>query len=137
MKKLVYLIVPILVLSLAGCASTKSGKPKKKDIKGRVEALETRVDDLEQKQTGSVMIEEQVSITESAKSQSVSSGVTMSKREIQTALKNAGYYTGNIDGVMGPKTKQAVMDFQSAKGLKVDGVVGSQTSKALGKYLNE
>lgn len=137
MKKLVYLIVPILVLSLAGCASTKSTKPKKKDIKGRVAALETRVDELEQKQMGSVMIEEQVSITESAKSQSVSSGVTMSKKDIQTALKNAGYYTGNIDGVMGPKTKQAVMDFQSAKGLKVDGVVGPQTSKALQKYLNE
>lgn len=137
MKKLVYFIVPVLVLSLAGCASTRSGKPRKKDIKGRVEVLETRVDELEQKQTGSVMIEEQVSITESGRSQSVSSGTTMSKKGIQTALKNAGYYTGNIDGVVGAKTKQAIMDFQAAKGLKVDGVVGPQTSKALQKYLSE
>jgi len=55
--------------------------------------------------------------------------------EIQTALKNAGFYAGNIDGKIGPKSKKAVEDFQSANGLKVDGKVGAKTWEALAKYL--
>ncbi|MFA4988138.1 MAG: peptidoglycan-binding protein [Candidatus Omnitrophota bacterium] len=56
--------------------------------------------------------------------------------EIQTALKNAGYYSASIDGKIGPKSKKAIEDFQSANGLKVDGKVGSKTWEALGRYLN-
>ncbi|MDD4954148.1 MAG: peptidoglycan-binding protein [Candidatus Omnitrophica bacterium] len=56
--------------------------------------------------------------------------------EIQTALKNAGYYTGEIDGKLGPKSKAAVEEFQKANNLKADGKVGPMTWEALGKYLN-
>jgi hypothetical protein len=56
--------------------------------------------------------------------------------EIQTALKNAGYYTGNVDGKIGPKSKKAIAEFQKANGLKTDGKVGSMTWEALSKYLN-
>jgi len=56
--------------------------------------------------------------------------------EIQTALKNAGFYAGNIDGKLGPKSKKAIEDFQSANGLKADGKVGAKTWEALGKHLN-
>ncbi|MDD5692484.1 MAG: peptidoglycan-binding domain-containing protein [Candidatus Omnitrophica bacterium] len=55
--------------------------------------------------------------------------------EIQTALKQAGFYTGNIDNKIGPKTKQAIEDFQKANGLQVDGKVGPKTWEALSKYL--
>lgn len=53
-------------------------------------------------------------------------------RQIQTVLKQKGYYTGNIDGIFGTKTKSAVTAFQRDNGLKVDGIAGSQTLKALG-----
>ena len=56
--------------------------------------------------------------------------------EIQTALKNAGYYMGAIDGKIGPQTKKAITDFQAANNLKVDGKVGPQTWGFLSKYLN-
>ena len=56
--------------------------------------------------------------------------------EIQTALKNAGFYTGNIDGKIGPQTKKAIEEFQKAKGLKVDGKIGTKTWSALSAYLN-
>ncbi len=56
-------------------------------------------------------------------------------RDIQTALKNAGFYTGAIDGKIGPKTKRAVEEFQKAKGLKVDGKVGPRTWAELETYL--
>jgi len=59
-----------------------------------------------------------------------------SVQEIQTALKSAGYYTGAIDGKIGPKTKKAIEDFQKASNLKADGKVGSKTWSLLSKYLN-
>lgn len=51
----------------------------------------------------------------------------MDLRNIQRVLRDAGYYDGNIDGIAGPKTNQAVRDFQKANGLKVDGIVGPKT----------
>ncbi len=56
--------------------------------------------------------------------------------EIQTALKNAGFYMGAIDGKKGPMTKKAIEDFQQANNLKVDGKVGAKTWEALTKHLN-
>ena len=53
-------------------------------------------------------------------------------KTIQTKLKNWGYYKGSIDGIFGAKTKEAVKYFQRKNGLKVDGIVGNQTLKALG-----
>jgi len=57
-------------------------------------------------------------------------------QEIQTALKNAGYYAGEIDGKIGPKSKKAIEDFQKASNLKADGKVGPKTWAALSAYLN-
>jgi len=56
-------------------------------------------------------------------------------KDIQTALKAANFYTGNIDGKIGPKTKRAIVEFQKAKGLKADGKVGPKTWIELEKYL--
>ena len=53
-------------------------------------------------------------------------------RTIQTKLKRWGYYKGTVDGIFGSKTKEAVKYFQRKNGLKVDGIVGPQTLKALG-----
>lgn len=52
--------------------------------------------------------------------------------EIQTRLKNWGYYSGAVDGVYGSKTEAAVKYFQRKNGLSVDGQVGNQTLAALG-----
>lgn len=57
-------------------------------------------------------------------------------REIQTALKNAGYYAGNIDGKSGPMTKKAIEEFQKANSLTADGKVGPKTWAVLGTHLN-
>lgn len=56
--------------------------------------------------------------------------------DIQTALKNANFYVGEVDGKLGPVTKKAVEEFQKANALKADGKVGPKTWEVLGKYLN-
>lgn len=53
-------------------------------------------------------------------------------REVQTKLKQWGYYKGSVDGVYGPATYRAIVSFQRKNKLKADGVVGPQTRKALG-----
>ncbi len=53
-------------------------------------------------------------------------------RELQVALKRAGYDPGPLDGSFGELTETALRAFQRAKGLTVDGVAGPQTGKALG-----
>ena len=57
-------------------------------------------------------------------------------REIQTALKNAGFYMGMIDGKRGPMTKKAIEDFQRANNLVVDGKIGIKTWDVLKPHLN-
>lgn len=57
-------------------------------------------------------------------------------QEIQTALKNAGYYAGDIDGKIGSKTKKAIEEFQKANNLKVDAKVGPMTWALLSAHLN-
>lgn len=53
-------------------------------------------------------------------------------RKIQTVLKEKGYYTGNVDGIFGTVTKNAVIRFQKDNGLVADGIAGKNTLKALG-----
>lgn len=60
-----------------------------------------------------------------------------SPEQIQTALKSAGFYQGSIDGNIGPKTKQAIKDFQFKNNLIVDGKVGSKTWKKLSSYAGQ
>ena len=53
-------------------------------------------------------------------------------RQIQTKLKQWGYYNGSIDGIYGTKTYEAIRKFQSSNGLTVDGIAGEKTLSALG-----
>ena len=55
-------------------------------------------------------------------------------RQIQTKLKRWGYYNGNIDGIFGSQTLEAVKYFQRKNGLTVDGIAGPATLKAMGIY---
>lgn len=53
-------------------------------------------------------------------------------KSIQTKLTEQRYYKGEIDGIFGPLTKDAVTRFQTVKGLTPDGIAGPKTLKALG-----
>ena len=51
--------------------------------------------------------------------------------QLQTDLKQLGYYSAEITGNFGAKTEAAVKAFQKAKGLTADGVAGTKTLNAI------
>ena len=57
-------------------------------------------------------------------------------KQVQQQLKTAGLYNGAIDGKIGPKTKQAVSEFQQQNGLTQTGTVDRQTMAAMNNGQN-
>lgn len=51
--------------------------------------------------------------------------------KLQEALKTKGYSPGTVDGIYGTNTKNAVIRFQKANSLLVDGIAGRQTQSKL------
>lgn len=55
-----------------------------------------------------------------------------SVQDVQKVLKEKGFDPGPIDGIMGPKTRSALRQFQEKNDLKPTGTLDEQTRKALG-----
>lgn len=55
-----------------------------------------------------------------------------SVRALQARLGSLGFYSGPVDGVWGAGTETAVQNFQRARGLQSDGLLGPGTVTALG-----
>ena len=137
------LIVIVLALALSGCATAakKTSNIELQQLKGRVSGLET---DLQAKEQEIMRLEDELEKAREKrviyKEEKIRGGKTveskkLSNRQIQTALKNAGFYRGSVDGKIGPATAEAIKAFQRASGLKADGVVGRKTRASLMKYL--
>ena len=57
-------------------------------------------------------------------------------RSVQEALKGKGHDPGPVDGVMGPRTQQALRAFQRAQNIQTSGQLDSSTASALGVTLS-
>ncbi len=55
----------------------------------------------------------------------------MSIIDVQQALRDQGYFDGDVDGLLGPATGAALEAYQRDKGLKVTGMPDTQTMRAL------
>ncbi|MDP4970000.1 MAG: lytic murein transglycosylase [Burkholderiaceae bacterium] len=53
------------------------------------------------------------------------------RRQIQQALLDRGYDIGEVDGLIGAKSRAAISAFQQSKGITVNGRAGQQVLKAL------
>ena len=143
-KSLVYVVlVCFAVATLTGCSSAQKKRDEEvKGIKTKVDTLESKVEGIESKQSET----ERALAAKESEAQSQTSAQTVvestgskatckaSVKEIQEALKNAGFYSGKIDGVKGKQTRKAVKGFQRANGLTPDGKVGSKTWDLLSRY---
>jgi len=151
-----WVIFPISFL-IAGC-STVSNK-RLNSLEMKVGTLEAKVDSVEQRQSA---IEGQTGesresvgylkgkVDSRGPSTVVVTGLkgnegylyktgnrSLAHKDIQLALKNAGFYNGHIDGKIGKSTKKAIREFQKTNGLKADGIVGSKTKDLLLQYLTQ
>ncbi len=130
------LLVGVLIVLLSGCATG----PRKQGTQSRTEAYEkTQISyqkDSYSQDHGYDDAWKPDSYDKPVKEVFSGSTAQLSPKQIQRALKNAGYYDGPIDGKIGPKTKAAIIKFQKANGLKADGIVGKRTSAELNRYLS-
>jgi peptidoglycan hydrolase-like protein with peptidoglycan-binding domain len=60
--------------------------------------------------------------------------IPATNKDIQAELKSLGFYSGNIDGIIGPQTISAIKAFQNLNGLPITGVVDQQTFASLNKF---
>ena len=144
-------LIPVLVV-MSGCGSSR----KHKLLNERVGTLTEEVTRLDaQLSETQALLQEQQAQNQALQSQLAAramvskardvsgagmyrtpSGFELPSKDIQQALKGAGYYQGPIDGKIGPSTRSALRDFQRDNGLTVDGVCGRETWNKLQTYLN-
>jgi peptidoglycan hydrolase-like protein with peptidoglycan-binding domain len=52
--------------------------------------------------------------------------------DVQAALQEQGYYKGEVDGLIGPLTRQALAEYQQANGLYATETIDQPTLSSLG-----
>ncbi|MEY2544901.1 MAG: hypothetical protein QOG48_18, partial [Verrucomicrobiota bacterium] len=52
--------------------------------------------------------------------------------DVQAVLQNMGYYRGEVDGLLGPLTREALTAYQSEQGLTTTAAIDEPTLDALG-----
>ncbi len=134
----IFLVLVLGIAFLQGCATTSPSSSSAMVLENRVQALENRLAvveaDLNVAGTPSSAASFDAMLA-GEKPAAVGSASGMTNKDVQRALKNAGYYAGPIDGKIGPKTRAAIRELQDDMGLKVDGIAGRNTKEKLFKYL--
>ena len=136
----IFVFSSVLVISLAGCATgRKQSDMELQGLKNQISVLEAQIqskddeifslrDELAKAQSDSSMnFAGKKKISSEAKSRP-------NPKQIQAALRNAGYNPGAIDGKIGAQTTEAIKAFQSANNLPADGKVGKMTWAVLKEY---
>lgn len=127
----------LLGVFLSGCASVHKGYGlENQELRSRIGYLEA---ELERKNQELRVLENDFAMSQNSIPIPAKEGKPsgrLSLKQIQTALKNAGFYKGSIDGRLGSRTKEAIRNFQKANGLSPDGVAGRQTREKLKIYLD-
>ena len=141
---LLRLLMVASVALLTGCATTNRGSQlNTQELHGRVLHLENLAEqrdqelaqlreELESERQARHVLEQRLG-GKAAAAPSSAGGMTV--REVQQALKQAGFDPGPIDGKMGRKTRAALRDFQQAQGLAADGRIGPHTLAKLKPYM--
>jgi len=125
------------IFVLSGCAMmNKNDALSNQGLRNKISALEAQLkekdDEINSLKESSVKSSEDVNLGKIAEDVQQAD-----PKQIQTALKNAGYYQGTVDGKLGKNTRRAVRAFQKANKLPADGKVGKNTWEVLKVYLEK
>ena len=128
----ILLVIVFIALCLTGCATQKNKDLESQRLRNQITALNAQI------QTNQAQTEEavapQIKPVEAIKTDAeVKYPPTV--RQIQTALANAGYDPGKVDGKIGEKTRKAIRRFQKDHKLQVDGKINKKTWNVLKEYL--
>jgi len=52
--------------------------------------------------------------------------------KLQGILRDKGYYSANVDGLMGPKTREGIRQYQKSENLPVTGYLDTETAGKIG-----
>jgi peptidoglycan hydrolase-like protein with peptidoglycan-binding domain len=148
MKKKVLVLVSLsaFIIALSGCATARKQKDlEMQGLRNQVSALQTQIqakdEEINSLRDSLAKIEQEKQVLQSAGKQAISKkviGEVKSRpniKQIQIALRNAGFDPGKIDGKMGKQTEEAIRAFQRANNLRDDGRVGKKTWELLREYL--
>ncbi len=135
----IFLSIAFFTFSAAGCATSR--KQKELEIQGlrnQVSVLEAQLQSKDEEISSlregiTKTAEEKQAVSRKRVVGEVKSRPSM--KQIQIALKNAGFEPGAIDGRMGKQTRDAIKAFQRANNLPADGKVGKKTWNLLKEYL--
>lgn len=126
-----FLLLVIFTIPLSGCATTrKQNDLEIQGLRNQISALENQLsakdEEINNLRQSTIAKEER---TVQTKKRKVIAEVKSRPKvkQIQIALRNAGYEPGSVDGKMGKQTRDAIKAFQRANNLSVDGKVGKDT----------
>lgn len=134
-KIIIFFLLGIFIFSFSGCATAaKSTYLETQGLRNQISALEAESQSKDEeisalKEALSKSLEEK----ESTKKEAIKA--RPSPKQIQIALKNAGYNPGKIDGKIGRQTKDAIRVFQKANNLALTGKINDETWELLKAYL--
>jgi uncharacterized Ntn-hydrolase superfamily protein len=142
------LVIPVVLVTFAivlgGCATTrKQSDLEIQGLRNQVSVLQTQLqskdDEINALKESLNKLREQKPTQErtTVHKRVVETKERPTAKQIQVALKNAGYYTGIVDGKIGKQTRKAIKAFQKANNLRVNGRAGKQTWNLLKEYLEK
>jgi len=124
----------VFVIGLTGCATARRQKELEiQGLKNQVSVLESQ---LQSKDAEINSLKDALSKQQEKETREVLTRVSNPKtKQVQIALKNAGFYAASIDGKKGKLTREAIKAFQKANNLAVTGKTDRQTWSLLKGYL--
>ena len=154
MKKIALISFAVVVAAMLSGCQTTSNKQQIDTLSSKVQTLEGTVQDrdrelsqlqgqvdqmgrelADQKKATQVRDQARLALPTENKDRLGIIKVNVPATDIQSALKEAGFYIGAIDGKVGANTISAIAAFQKANNLTSDSIVGQKTWDILKTYL--
>ncbi len=142
MRIVTLLVLSGLLIASTGCVSKSTHQREVNTLQAQVSQMDAA---LKAQQEQNQQLQAQLESAHGRRSSSTSfagamyrtpSGFEIAAVDIQKALKGAGYYSGGIDGKIGPDSREALRNFQKDNSLTADGVCGRQTWIKLKTHLD-